>query len=127
MITIALLAATLAQTLTVTIAPATPFTITWDQPASDPTIAYRWWCDGEIKKNYSAAELTRAAAPNADGSVTITAPAPGLPAGAHSCLVSAYNPIGEAKSDPVPIVVGTAPATPVKLRIVVNVGGAGGA
>lgn len=125
MVKLAIAFVLLAQTLTVTIKPATPFVITWDQPPSDDPLSFRLWCDGAIVKNYTAAELTKAAAPNADGSTSYTATAPGLPSGSHSCLVSAFNPIAEAKSDAIPLLVGTAPATPIKLRIVVSVGGSG--
>jgi hypothetical protein len=116
----------LAQTLTVTLKPATPFQITWDQPAALNTFApkYRWWCDGAIVKNFAASEVT-AGPDNADGTTPQTATVPGLSAGTHSCLVSAFNDLGEAKSDAVPLTVGTAPATPLRLRIVVTVGGGG--
>jgi hypothetical protein len=119
------LALSAAQTITVTIPPATPFTISWDQPVEDaPTPpSFRFWCDGTIAKNYAPRELTKAATPNADGTVTFTAQAPGLPAGTHSCLVSAFNEIGEVKSVAIPITVGTAPATPLRLKVVVQIGG----
>ncbi len=118
--TIALL--TQQPTLTVTVKPSTPFTITWDQPQPDPLPAFRLWCDGAIVKNYARTELTIGPA-NADGSLPITTQAPGLAAGAHSCFVSAYNEVAEAKGEAIPITVGSAPGTPLKLRIVVQVGG----
>lgn len=113
-----------AQTVTVTIPPATPFTVSWDQ-AIDGTTApsFRFWCDGQIVKNYAARDVTKAADANTDGTFTFTAQAPGLPAGTHSCLVSAYNDIGEAKSTAIPLSVGTAPATPLRLKVVVQIGG----
>ncbi len=118
--TIALL--TQQPTLTVTVKPSTPFTITWDQPQPDPLPSFRLWCDGGIVKNYTRTELTIGPA-NADGSLPITAQAPGLAAGSHTCFVSAYNEVAESKGAPIPISVGTAPATPLHLKIVVQIGG----
>ena len=117
------LLALVPQVLTVTIKPATPFTVSWDQPVEAAVPSFRLWCDNAIVKNYGATEVTKAASPNADGTVTYTAQAPGLPAGNHSCLVSAYNDVGESKGTAIPIVVGTAPATPLRLKVVVSVGG----
>jgi hypothetical protein len=37
--------------------------------------------------------------------------------------VSAFNDIGEAKSAAIPLTVGTAPATPLRLKVVVQIGG----
>jgi hypothetical protein len=122
MLTTLLTIALLAQTLTVTVKPATPFTITWDQLVQDPMPAFRLWCDATIVKNYANADLTKGPL-NADGTIPYTAQAPGLAAGVHSCFVSAFNDIGEAKSDPIPVTAGTAPATPLRLKIVVTVGG----
>lgn len=118
-----LLAIASAQSLTVTIAPATPFTISWDQPADDSAPSFRLWCDGSILKNFTAKDVTKATAANTDGTFTFTAQAPGLTAGTHSCLVSAFNEIGEAKSTAIPLTVGTAPATPLRLKVVVQIGG----
>jgi hypothetical protein len=115
----------LAQTVTVTIKPATPFTITWDQPTQNTfQLKYRLWCDGAIVKNYAVTEVT-AGPDNADGTTPETAIAPGLAAGTHSCFVSAYNDLGEAKSDAIPLTVGVTPGTPLRLRVVVTVGGGG--
>ena len=122
MLTLLALALT-TQTLTVTIKPSTPFTLSWDQPADTTQPSFRLWCDNAILKNYTAAELTKAPTPNADGTTTITAQAPGLPAGNHSCFVSAFNDIGESKGSAIPITVGTAPGTPLRLKVVVSVGG----
>jgi hypothetical protein len=124
MLTAFIIALALQPTLTVTVKPATPFTITWDQPVQDPMPAFRLWCDAGIVKNYGTAELTKGPA-NADGTILYTAQAPGLAAGAHACFVSAFNDVGEAKGDPIPVTAGTAPATPLRLRIVVTVGGGG--
>lgn len=110
-------------TLTVTVKPGTPITITWDQPAEDTPSSFRIWVDGNIVKNIPTAELTKAPAPNADGSLAYTATAPGLPVGTHTMFVSAWNVIGESKGEAVPLSVGTAPPTPLRLKIVVTVGG----
>lgn len=120
------LAALHAQpTLTVTLKPQTPFQITWDQPPAEGAIGvnFRWWCDGGIVKNFTAAEAVGKVPANADGTTTYTATAPGLSAGSHSCLVSAFNDFGESKSAPIPITVGVVPGTPIKLKVVVVVGG----
>jgi hypothetical protein len=111
-----------AQTLTVILKPLTPFTITWDQPNDGTNPSFRLWCDGAIVKNYAKTDVT-AGPVNADGSIQQTATAPGLPAGQHSCFVSAFNDVGEAKGEPIPVSVGTLPATPIRLKIVVTVGG----
>jgi hypothetical protein len=127
MISALLTLALVAQpTLTVTVKPSTPFTITWDQPEPSPLPSFRLWCDGAIVKNYLRTELVVGAA-NADGSVPITAQAPGLAVGQHACFVSAWNENGEAKGAPIQITVAvaTGPATPINLRIVVTVGGGG--
>lgn len=114
----------LAQQLSVSIKPNTPFTIAWDQ-AGEVGTKFRFWCDGTILKNFSAVELTKTSTPNADGTFTFTAQVPGLPAGNHPCFVSAYaDEIGEAKMEtPLVIPVGNIPAVPVRLKIVVSVGG----
>ena len=116
-------AAARAQTLTVIVKPATPFTLTWDAPVETPPPSFRLWVDGAIVKNWTAAEVTKAATPNADGTVAVTALAPGLAAGTHQVVVSAYNDVGESKSTAIPITVGTAPATPLHLRVVVTTPG----
>jgi hypothetical protein len=74
-----------AQTLTVAIAPNTAFTIAFD---GNDTDSFRLWCEGNIVKNYTAAELTlgKSATKNADGTYTFTVSAPGLASGMHSCL-----------------------------------------
>lgn len=116
----------LPQTLTVTLKPLTPFQITWDQPPEpDPTakVSFRWWCEGGIVKNFTTAEVVATTPANPDGTTTYTATVPGLSGGSKSCLVSAYNDIGETKSTAIPLTVGVVPATPLKLRVVVSVGG----
>lgn len=108
--------------LTAIVPPDTPFEITWEQPVETPMPAYRFWCNGVILKNFTNAEIASAPSESA-GMVTITTNAPGLKAGTYTCLVSAFNSVGETKSESVPILVGTMPGTPIKLRIVVKVGG----
>lgn len=116
-----------AQTLTVTIKPATPFQIQWDQLLEGTfTARYRWWCDGVIVKNFAPADLTISPTFNEDRTQAITATVPGLPAGAHSCFVSAYDTgavFPEMKGEAIPLAVGTGPTTPLRLRILVTVGG----
>lgn len=116
---------TLSQTLTVTLKPATPFTITWDMPVDNSGPSFRLWCDGAVVKNYTPKELTKAPLDNPDGTVTYTAEAPGLSAGNHSCFVSAFNLIGEVKGEPIPLVVGVLPSTPLRLKVVITVPGGG--
>jgi hypothetical protein len=108
-----------AQTLTVAIAPNTAFTIAFD---GNDTDSFRLWCEGNIVKNYTSAELTlgKSATKNADGTYTFTVSAPGLASGMHSCLVSAFNTLGETKSDPIQIPVGNLPMKPINLKVVVK-------
>jgi hypothetical protein len=132
-VTLFTLALVAQPTLTVTVKPSTPFTITWDQPDPVPLPSFRLWCDGEVKKNYLRSELTIGAEKTVtvEGvekkAVPITATAPGLTAGTHSCFVSAFDENIETKGLPMPVTVTTptGPATPINLRIVVTVGGGG--
>ena len=109
------------QTVTVAIAPNTAYKISFDA-LDEPENMYRLWCDGQIVKNYTASETNLGKAPtkNTDGTTTITVSAPGLTAGSHSCLVSAFNDLGEVKSDPITIPIGNIPTKPVNLKIVVD-------
>jgi hypothetical protein len=111
-----------AQTLSVSIAPNTPFQISFDSPV-DTSTSYRVWCDGNILKNYTATEINngKSTVPNADGTFTFTISVPGLSLGKHSCLVSAFNDLGEAKSLPLDVPVGTIPSAPINLRFVVEI------
>lgn len=111
-----------AQTLSVSIPPSTPFQLSFDSPA-DPTTFYRVWCDGAILKNYTTAEINtgKSSVSNADGTTTFTISVPGLPLGKHSCLISAYNDLGESKSSLLDVPVGTIPSSPINLRFVVEI------
>ena len=125
-----LLAATLsAQTLTIQLKPNTPFTIQWDQLLEGTlSMRYRWWCNGVIVKNFAPVELTISPTLNDDRTQTITAPVPGLPVGSHACFVSAFDPAAvfpEMKGEAIPLVTGTGPTTPLRLRVLVTVLGGG--
>lgn len=115
----------LAQTITVTIPPNTEYTVAWQH---DGLLMpeFRWWCDGEIVKNFPLL-MPVPLTPDADGLYTYTALVPGMPEGVHMCFISAYNQHGEVKAPPVPIVVGTPqpPAMPFNIRVVVTVKGGG--
>lgn len=126
-----LLALLQGPVLTVTVPPATPFTISFDHPG-DNSVAFRWWCENAIVKNFPAVEVTKATTANADGTFTFTATVPGLPAGQHVCFVSATYPgdTTEYKGDAVtfPVASTTPPTTgpkvaPIRLMIVVPVKG----
>lgn len=110
------------QVLTTVIAPNTPFQVSWDQDTSIPA-SFRAWCENAIIKNWGPSEITKAAVANLDGTFAITATFPGIPAGNHSCFVSAFNDAGESKGIAIPIFVGTIPATPLRLKVIVKVGG----
>lgn len=130
-----LVAVVSAQTLTVQLKPNTPFQIEWYQPDAEPALlAYRFWCNSAIVKNFAKAELSFGTPVN--GETPITTTAPGLPTGTHSCFVSAVlttkDAAGvetaiEAKGAPIPLTVvqTTGPGTPMRLRVVVTVGGGG--
>jgi hypothetical protein len=121
MILLLALTASFGQVLTAVVPPNTPISISWDQPTDMPA-QYRWWCDGQIVRNFLTTDLSQVPSSTA-GVASLTATVPGLPVGNHSCLVSAYNDAGEAKSTPIPLFVGTLPATPLNLRVNVKVGG----
>ena len=114
----------LAQTLTAIVAPNTPFQISFDFD-NNPPASIRWWCDNAIAKNFTTAEFSagKGGTANSDGSFTYTLSVTGLANGSHSCFVSAFNDVGESKSSPIIITVGTAPKTPINLKLVVKIGG----
>lgn len=122
-----LIAAMTSQTLTAVLKPGQPFQVSWDQPGDDPGYSYRLWCNDKIVRNFTKADITKSA-PNAAGETIITANVPdGLPGGNYNCSVSAFNTIGESeKGAPAPLMVGTIPATPLRLRLVVTTGPGGG-
>lgn len=131
----------LAQTLSVTVPANTPFEVSFKHDGLLMP-SFRWWCDGSIAKNFSPTETKQpSTTPDADGRYTYTVTVPGLPAGSHTCFVSAFNDVGEVKAvcsatgttdcvTPItfsvggaPQPVGKAPAVPVDIRIVVKTGG----
>jgi hypothetical protein len=123
-----IVAALFAQTpqLTVALRPQEPFTVGWQ---GYPTDQFRWWCDGAIVKNFTAAELTKGTtvlSPETEF-VEISATVPGLPEGSHSCAVSSYTAfmelagIADKKSVPIPLLVGNEARTPISLRVIVTV------
>lgn len=111
--------AAVRQTVTVAIPPNTAYKISFDAIEGD---SFRLWCDGSILKNYTNAEITlgKATTKNADGTYTFTVSAPGLTAGSHSCLVSAFNTLGEVKSEPITVPIGNLPMKPTNIKIVVS-------
>lgn len=129
MLTTLLTIALLAQpTLSVTVPPDTAFQVSFDLPGTElPN--FRWWCDGGIVKNYAGAQAVKNPVANVDGSFSYALTVPGLSVGTHSCFVSAFNDLGEAKSVPITVPVGVSapvgapPKTPINLRIIVQVGG----
>lgn len=128
----ALVLALLLQTVSATLAPATPFQIEWLH-TGEWTPVFRFWCDGAIVKTFKESEPVRSATKDADGYYTYTGTVPGLPVGAHPCFVSAYNgaaeSLGDAKGDPVVFTVAAPlppqkiPPVPLKLKLIVPVGG----
>ena len=105
------------QTLTVAIPPNQAFTISFDD--NETGVNFRWWCDGAISKNFTATELSTGKAV-LNGITTYTVSVPGLAQGKHSCLISAFNDLGETKSDPIDVPVGNIPMKPGNIRIVVK-------
>lgn len=114
-------AVVLTQTVTVAIPPNTAYKISFDAIEGD---SFRLWCDGSIVKNYTNSEINlgKAAAQNTDGTYTFTVSAPGMVAGSHSCLVSAFNALGEVKSEPITVPIGNLPMKPTNIKIVVSGG-----
>lgn len=110
-----------SQTLTVSISPNTPFSISFDHNLADNS-NFRLWCDDSIVKNYTNAEILAGKNPliNTDGTYTITVSAPGLSSGNHNCQISAFNSIGESsKSETLLVPIGSIPAVPIRLKFVV--------
>lgn len=109
------------QVLTVSIPPNTAFQLSFDHDNLNMA-SYRLWCDDAIIKNYPISEILAGKGPiNPDGTYTFTVSAPGLITGKHSCIISAYNDIGESKSTPISFPVGVVPSVPFNLRIVVSI------
>lgn len=118
-----------AQTLTVQLKPNTPFVVQWEQRLEDAlTPKWRWWCNGVIVKNFAMAEVKIGVEINpTDRTQVLTATVPGLPAGKHECLVSAFDEgFTELKSDPIPLTVSGGITTPLRLRVLVTIPGGGG-
>lgn len=110
-----------AQSLSVSIPPNTPFSISFDHNLAD-SVSFRLWCDDSIVKNYTNSEILSGKNPviNTDGTYTITVSAPGLGNGNHNCQMTAFNSIGEsAKSETLLVPVGSIPAVPIRLKFVV--------
>lgn len=109
------------QTATVSIKPNTPWIFQFPHNQQDGA-SYRLWCDGAILKNYSDAEISagKSSTVNANGDFIFTLTAPGLATGKHTCLMSAYNVIGEAKGDPIDIPIGNIPMKPGTIVVVVK-------
>jgi hypothetical protein len=119
------------QTLTATVAPNTPFQISWDYPASTG-YSFRLWCNNAIVRNFTSADITLGALDPVTNTWIYTANVPGLPApGAFKCEISAHANDGrpDVKSAPVSVTVvdPTAPIPiPVNVRIIIVVKGGGG-
>ena len=116
-----LLALAFQPVLSVTLTPNQPFRVEW---WASPDDAFRWWCNDEIKQNFTTAQLTKDPTPDASGAIRYEAQVPGMPAGTYSCQVSAYTPLGiESKSAPIPVTMAMtgAPRTPFGLRVIVVV------
>lgn len=109
------------QTTTVSIKPNTPWLFQFPHNQQDGA-SYRLWCDGAIVKNYSDAEISagKSITVNADSDFIFTLTAPGLPIGKHTCLMSAYNLVGEAKGDSTDIPIGNIPMKPGTIVVVVK-------
>jgi hypothetical protein len=103
--------------------PGVPFRIGWE---GGPNDLFRWACNDVIRKNFTAAELIKGA-PTTGGLVAYEATVPGLPVGVYSCGIWATTPTWEAaklpdaKSDPIALLAGSGPLTPMRLMIIVTV------
>jgi hypothetical protein len=105
--------------------PNTPYRIAFE---AEPDVTLRWWCNNTIVRNFTAADLVKGA-PTTDPFIAYEAAVPGLPAGVHSCLVSATRLLPgsttefwpEVKSDPISILVGSGPLTPIGVRVIVTI------
>lgn len=97
----------------------TPFKIEFQYDAT-PLPNFRWWCDGEVRKNFTSGEIAAGQA-----GTTFQAMVPGMlkKAVPYFCQVSAFTPEGEMKSDGIQVPIGYAPvplAAPHSVKIVVN-------
>jgi hypothetical protein len=109
------------QTLTAVVTPGVPFRIAFDHDgvAID---GFRWWCGGQILKNFKLSELETVTRSDAPTMKTFAGTVPGLPAGRHTCHVTAFN--AAMDSDPsvsIEPIAAVKPPAPVDLKIVVTV------
>lgn len=118
------------------VAPNAPYTLLWTHQG-DPGVQFRLYIDGAVVHNYTSAELTKSATPDATGVYSYSAA--GIPMaapGSHTLILSAYVACSlngsatlsecEAKSDPLNQLTAytAAPAKPggfvIKITIVVK-------
>lgn len=97
----------------------TPFKIEFQYDMT-PLPSFRWWCDGEIKKNFTNAEILAG-----QGGTTFQVMVPGMlkKVAPYFCQVSAFTPEGEMKSEGINIPIGYIPvplAAPHNVKVVVG-------
>lgn len=102
--------------------PNAAYRVQWTQDTAQGP-QFRLWVDEVIAKNYKTSEVT--CTPTTGTLATCTAP--GVPftvsqIGTHEIRVSAYNAVGESKSDPVPVTVNWASAPPAPAAVSVVIG-----
>lgn len=118
-IALLLFAMGVGQAQPIVIGPGTSYTIQFLHDGQrDPQ--FRLWIDGQIVKNYTSAEVTKSAQPDANGQYTYAVPGLPIAKGAHTLMLSAVNAAGETKSDPLGVSGdwATAPAKPGSLLII---------
>ena len=105
--------------------PATAFRLAFEAEAD---VTLRWWCGGVIVRNFTSADLLKGA-PTTAPYIAYEAAVPGLPAGVHSCHLSATRLLPgstteswpEVKSEPITLLVGSGPLTPIGLKVIVTI------
>ena len=106
---------------TVVVPPNTPFKIVFEHDGQFVD-GFRWWCNGKILQNFAKADFVATPLTDRPGMFDWTATVNGLPLGTYSCQVTAYNANAESlPSAPIAFPATATPATPLQLRIVVEV------
>lgn len=99
--------------------PATQVTIQWEHDGGEDA-QFRLLVDSVVVKTWTAQEMTKSATANSVGDFTYTAPyVAGFNKGNHTVQVEAFNAFASTASDPLSIMVGTAPRKPKNTTITV--------
>jgi hypothetical protein len=94
-------------------------TIQWEHDGAESP-QFRFLIDGVVVKTWAPTEVAKSTVANSVGDFTFSAPfAPGFTKGEHTVQVDAFNSLGNNTSDPLNIIVGTAPKKPRNTSVTV--------